>query len=204
MAKGFSANWNKFYSAFSEALLDCGHQFTKQGETMLLNECEAHLQRLNEAWLNDRAYYRRSIRNPFNGKQVVSDLVGSNLHPWFTGTLHDSISASVAEGNRTIGVRYMPRAASGAQFATSAEAGRDYSTIVGSSFGALTAGRATRVPEGAVSARLLIGVPYAQFVNEMEEHEGFINTLQSEFISDIRDVFAEQKIRNLIIRPKKK
>ena len=61
MKKGFRDSWNKFYSAFSEALLDCGEQFKKQGETMMTKAMEQWFVEYDEEWRShlrpqERAY----------------------------------------------------------------------------------------------------------------------------------------------------
>lgn len=208
MATSYSAKWNKFYSAFSEALLDCGHQFTKQGETMLANAAEEHLKKLDDAWLADKHPMDRWVTDRRTGRAVYGDAIGSHNHPWFSGTLHDSISVRIAEGGRTVAVRFMPSAAVDNQFADpeppyNTWVPRYYPEIEGASFGRLMAGRASQIKPNAISAQMFIGAPHAQHVNMLPDHEGYIETMQAEFISDIEDVFAEQKIRNLIIRPRK-
>jgi hypothetical protein len=78
-----------------------------------------------------------------------------------------------------------------------------YPLINGAAFGRLMSGRASRVKQNAVVAQVFIGVPYAQIVDQMPEHEGFIREMEVSFISAMEDVFSEQKIKNLIIRPRK-
>ena len=193
----FGPEWNKTYAAFSEALLDCGEQLTKQGETMMVRACEKWLKKVDSEW--PTTVVRR-------GK---SQMGGDREHPWDTGTLHDSISCRISDNNRTIGIRYMTkRAESGAyQTATEDETGtRDYDHIVGTTFGRLMAGRASRVNVPGTQGQMFIGVPYAQAVNETWQHEGFINDLQVDFISTIEDEFGPKGntfFRNLIVRPRK-
>lgn len=186
-AKGghrFSAKWNKFTSTFSEALIDCGEQLTKQGETVMIRGCEEWLKKTDDEWPTDW---------------------GDHDHPWYTGTLHDSLSVRVADGNRIIATRYMPAKATGPQTATAEEAGRDYDRIIGQQFGILMAGRASRVAQKGTNAQMFIGVPYAQWVNEQPRHEGFINELNVQFISFLEDYFSINNgaFRNLLVRPRK-
>lgn len=204
MKKGFRDSWNKCYSAFSEALLDCGEQFKKQGETMMTNAAEQWLGEYHETWLSQRESEDRHVVDPISGRTVLGKYRGSLSFPWFTGALHDSISVRIADGNTTIAVRYMPKGgASDNQFALPEDAGRYYPDIEGAIYGRLMAGRATRVPQTATVAQIFVGVPYAQKVDEDPKHKGYLNDMEVSFMSAMEDVFAEPRIRNLIIRPRK-
>lgn len=199
-AKGghrFSAKWNKFASASSEALIDCGEQLTKQGETIMIRGCEEWLKKTNAEWPHSTSVVTRNLRTQNFG--------GDHDHPWYTGQLHDSVAVRVADGNRIIATRYMPASATSPQTATAEEAGRDYDRIIGQQFGILMAGRASRVAQKGTNAQMFIGVPYAQWVNEQPRHEGFINELNVQFISFLEDYFSVNNgaFRNLLVRPRK-
>lgn len=199
-AKGgyrFSAKWNKFTSAFSDALIDCGEQLTKQGETVMIRGCEEWLKKTNAEWPHSTSVVTRNLRTQNFG--------GDHDHPWYTGQLHDSVAVRVADGNRIIATRYMPASATSPQTATAEEAGRDYDRIIGQQFGILMAGRASRVAQKGTNAQMFIGVPYAQWVNEQPRHEGFINELNVQFISFLEDYFSINNgaFRNLLVRPRK-
>lgn len=193
----FSAKWNKFASAFSEALIDCGEQLTKQGETIMIRGCEEWLKKTNAEWPHSTSVVTRNLRTQNFG--------GDHDHPWYTGQLHDSVAVRVADGNRIIATRYMPASATSPQTATAEEAGRDYDRIIGQQFGILMAGRASRVAQKGTNAQMFIGVPYAQWVNEQPRHEGFINELNVQFISFLEDYFSVNNgaFRNLLVRPRK-
>ena len=205
-AKGghrFSAKWNKFASAFSEALIDCGEQLTKQGETVMIRGCEEWLKKTDAEWPHSTTVTRIG----WGANNVSSrSFGGDHDHPWYTGQLHDSVAVRVADGNRIIATRYMPaKATGGPQTATAEEAGRDYDRIVGQQFGILMAGRASRVAQKGTNAQMFIGAPYAQWVNEQPRHEGFINELNVQFISFLEDYFSINNgaFRNLLVRPRK-
>lgn len=205
MAKTFSAKWNKFYSAFCEALLDCGEQLNKQGEGVMVKACETWMDKLHEDFMAALTPNERYITAP-TGRIIHSKYEGDHNHPWFTGSLHDSISARVADGSRTIALRYMPRMSTDAQFAEASEAGRDYPFINGQAFGRLMAGRASRISPTAVSAQLFIGVPYAQYVDSDWRHSDFINEMNTQFISYMEEAFLPKgnaNFKNLIVRPRK-
>ena len=197
MKKGFNDKWNKCYSAFSEALLDCGEQFKKQGETMMTKALEQWLVEYDETW---RAHIRARERTySEGGRTVFGEFEGDQSFPWFTGTLHDSIAGRIADGRKTIAIRFMPSGdASDHQFH-----GDQYPDINGVVYGRLMAGRATRVPQTATVAQIFVGVPYAQKVNEDPRHKDYLNDMEVSFFAAMQDVFAEPKIRNLIIEPRK-
>ena len=197
MKKGFRDAWNKCYSAFSEALLDCGEQFKKQGETMMTKALEQWFVEYDEEW---RSHLRAHERTYREGNHIVfGEFEGDQSFPWFSGTLHDSIAGRIADGRKTIAIRFMPSGpASDNQFV-----GDQYPDINGVIFGRLMAGRATRVPQTATVAQIFVGVPYAQKVDESPKHKGYLNDMEVSFISAMEDVFAEPRIRNLIIKPRK-
>ena len=177
---GFSPAWNKFRIAFSSDLLKAGQKVTQEAEKELLDASQKWLDKTDEEW--PRGY-------GFMGTG------GDDMHPWYTGTLHDSISIRIAEGMRTIGLRFMPRGATGPQTATAEQAGRDYNNIVGYVQGRLVAGRATGVRQKALVAQMFIGAPYAQWLNTTggrhENHESFALYLMRDFQHDITQALAK-------------
>lgn len=178
---GFSLAWNKFRIAFSSDLLKAGQKVTQEAEKELLDVSQKWLDKTDNEWPKD-----------YHGFMNAG---GDDMHPWYTGTLHDSISVRIAEGMRTIGLRFMPRGATGPQTATAQEAGRDYDNIVGYIQGRLVAGRATHVRQKALVAQMFIGAPYAQWLNmtggRHGDHEGFALYLMRDFQYDITQALAK-------------
>lgn len=172
---GFSSAWNKFRIAFTSDLLEAGQMVTKEAEKELLNTSDNWLRKTDAEW-------PKSNNLAYGGG-------GDDMHPWYTGTLHDSISIRIAEGMRTIGMRFMKREAIADQNATAAQAGRSYDRIVGSVEGRLVAGRAAGVRTNALSAQMFIGAPYAQWLNttggRYNNHQGFAFELMKDFQHDI-------------------
>lgn len=168
----FSPAWNKFRTAFSVALLDAGKMVSRRGETELLQAADEWLEKTDSEWPKSES--------------LAFSTGGDDMHPWYTGTLHDSISIRIAENMRTIGLRFMPRAAIANQTATAEDAGRDYDNIRGYIEARLVAGRAGGVRQQGLQSQLFIGAPYAQKVNEMPEHSGFIENLQKDFVGAMR------------------
>lgn len=198
----FSAKWNKFTKAFSEALIDCGEQLTPLGEKIMIRGCEEWIAKTDSEWPHSTSVTRIGW-GAHNVK--TRKFGGDKMHPWYSGQLHDSISVRVADGNRVIATRYMPQKGVGYQTATAEEAGRDYDKIVGRQFGVLMAGRASRVKQSGTNAQMFIGVPYADKVNEMPRHEGFADELYAQFVSYLEGFFDlnNGRFRKLMVKPRK-
>lgn len=178
---GFSPAWNKFRIAFNSALMEASKMVTKEAEAELLTTSEQWLKKTDEQWPRNAG--------PFAGSG------GDDMHPWYSGNLHDSVSIRIAEGMRTIGLRFMPRGAGEIfQTATALEAGRDYDNIHGYVEGRLVAGRAGGVRQHGLVAQMFIGVPYAQWVNTTGgphgDHQGFATFLFKDFQYDLTHAMA--------------
>lgn len=177
---GFSSAWSKFRVAFSANLLEVGQMVTKEAESRLLRVSEDWLQKTDADWPRSDTPY-------LSGG-------GDDMHPWFTGTLHDSIAIRIGEGMRTIGLRFMPMGATGTQSATAKEAGRSYEDIRGYVEGRLAAGRASRVRQNVLVGQLIFGAPYTQSVNTTGgphgDHKGFATYLAKDYLHDITQAMA--------------
>jgi len=177
---GFSPAWNKFRVAFSSSLLKASQKVTQEAEKELLVESENWLKRMDEEW-------------PKSASLIYAS-GGDDMHPWYSGTVHDSIGVRIAEGMRTIGMRFMPRAAIANQTATADQAGRRLDNIVGYQEARLVAGRASGVRQSGVVAQMFIGAPYAQWLNTTggpyKNHQGFALYLAREFQHDITQAMA--------------
>ena len=108
---------------------------------------------------------------------------GDRVHPWYTGNLHDSLAVGVFQGTRILAKAHMTPGASVLQT-------YDGRTIDGITEGesALIRAAHTFAPGQAgdtLRAVLVIGVPYADSVNEMPGHAGYVEELQSTFYSTI-------------------
>ena len=102
-----------------------------------------------------------------------------DLLPYYTGNLHDSIAAAVSQSGRILRVVYMPKEA------TRPQTGLDRKRIVGLDE-AYKAIRRTKYPRTGVSSTLVVGVPYAEGVNEKSRRKGYLNWLESSFESEMR------------------
>ena len=181
---GGRARWGKAYKGFSLALAEAGKTMTKQGATIMTRTCEEWLREQDDAWPHSRS--GTSYKSGYHG--------GDRYYPWYTGNLHDSFATRVSIGHRTVSVRQMTPRAAVLQY------DKSYGEISGEDWGALVARRGGHVFLGGVQAQLYIGVPYAEKVNRMPEHEGYVEEFQRDFASTIESRF--QEIRNIVVRTK--
>lgn len=181
------ANWGKTYSGFSQALSEAGKELTKQGITILSRACKEWLTEQNADW--PRGEGGGAFKSGYRG--------GDEFHPWYTGSLHDSMATAVTDGNRIVNVCYMPdMSKSGAQ-SDQTYKGRK---INGAAEGQAALARASHVWLPGIQARLVIGVPYARDVNDSPAHAGFIDEFEKDFGSTMTSRISE--LRNFVIRTK--
>lgn len=192
------AAWGKTYRALSDALLDCGEQLTKQGETIMTRGCEKWLETTDAEWPG----HTEVTRIGWGKNNVKKRIFGGNAeHPWFTGNLHDSVAVRIASRNRTVAIRYMSDYASKSATRPQTYKGQE---IYGSDWARVVAQRGQYVFLPGTNAQMFIGVPYADTVNE-SSHPGFMEDLQNYFVSFLEDYFAlnNDRFKNLIVRPRK-
>ena len=175
-----ATTWGNTYKAFSKELLKAGEKITKQGETILTKACEDWLAEQNSNW--PRHYTMQS------GAQFGGD----EYYPWYTGNLHDSVATRVSNNGRTISIRQMDPAAIIAQH------DETHDRIDGQVFGQMAAVRSARMGLPGLLAQLFIGVPYAEKVNEMDSHAGYVEVMQEDFVKYITGRL--EFMRNLVIR----
>lgn len=175
--------WGDTYKAFSAELLRGAEKITKQGETILTKACESWLKEQDSNWPRHHL------------KQSGASFGGDRYYPWYTGNLHDSLATRVANNNRTISIRQMQPAATVAQ-----SNGITHERVVGNYFGRMAAVRAAGAGAGyrGLQAQLFIGVPYAEKVNEMDTHEGYVEMMQDDFYTYVSSRLRE--LQNLVIR----
>lgn len=178
------ANWGKAYKGFSQALVEASKTMTKQGATIMTRACEDWLDEQDAQWPHSRV--GTSYRSGYKG--------GDQFYPWYTGNLHDSLATRIAAGNRTLSIRQIQPRASILQYDD------HHGSIDGSAWGLLAATRGQYVFLPGLQAQLYIGVPYAEKVNEMPEHEGYVREFERDFATTIEDRFRQ--IKNLVVRTK--
>ena len=187
---GRVASWGKTYKGFSEALLDCGRQINERGKQYLVADAEKWLRDTDSEWPRHTE------------KKNGAKFGGDANHPWYSGQLHDSIAIRLAEGNKTIAIRFMPPAASGkAQHMDHPK----ITGIIGSEWARDVASRAEHTywkGSKALQAQLLIGVPYAEKVNEDGRHAGYAEELEAQFYDAISYKLSTNLSR-LMVKPSK-
>lgn len=189
---GRYADWGRTYAAFSDALLDCGHQLTKKGQGIIIAASERFLRETDAEW----------PRSTKSGKRRFG---GDHNHPWYYGQLHDSVAIRIADKNHTIAIRYMPQAATHAQHTSAADTGEAYRHIIGAEWAARVANNAQYVFLPGTQAQLIIGVPYARKVDEMGRHAGYIGELQNEFLEVIEEALYDLEGKKIpyTVKPRK-
>lgn len=179
------ASWRNASHQFAEALLDCSEELTKTGRGVMRKACEDWLEKTDADWPRGHGDY---------------------WHPWYSGALHDSLVARISEDGQTLFLRYMPSRSDEIQTATAEETGtRSFNRIVGAAAGLAIARTAEMTPYSGTVAEMLIGVPYAEFVNEMASHEGYIEELETDFVDYIQEQFDKNNtlFKNLLVRPRR-
>ncbi len=195
------ASWGKTYKGFSQALAEAGAILTQQGATMLTQTCEEWLDEVDSQWprgarAQDQMNLNTGRTQRAYGTYKSGYRGGDHYFPWYTGNLHDSFVTRIAIGNRTVSIRQMKQGATVAQF------DKKYGAIDGSEWGLIAASRGSHVFLPGLQAQLYIGGPYAEQVNEMREHEGYLRQMERDFASTIRNRMEYEfgHTRNLIIR----
>lgn len=190
MAKyGRTIKWKKTYQGFSDALGKAGEHLTGWAREWMADAVEKSLDTIDSEWSGH-----------VEGKNGTS-FGGDRFHPWYTGTLHDSVAGIVSDKNRIVAVRYMPERADGPQeYLGYKIVGVDWAR-----YGADSISRSLRFASG-IYATVVVGVPYADKVDESSRHAGFIRELSNQFAANVEDYFTEKAegYRTRVFRTDKK
>lgn len=165
-------DWGRTYKACSQALLGSGKA---------LNQIAlVELQQVAEKYLRDQdAQWPHSTSLP-NGAKFGGDAT----HPWYSGQLHDSVAVRIMQKNRISSVHYMP---------PSPDTGKPQHTekiknIIGVDWAhQIAEGSGPRYFLPGVQVQLIVGVPYAEKVNESGRHGGFVDSLADDLFSEVND-----------------
>lgn len=165
-------DWGKTYKACSMALLESGKALNQIALTELQDVARQYLKDTDAQWPHSTAMP--------NGARFGGD----REHPWYSGQTHDSVAVRIMQGNRITSVHYMP---------PSPDTGEPQHTetiknIVGVEW-------AHQIAEGAgpryflpgVQVQLIVGVPYAEKVNESGRHSGFVDSLADDLFSAVNE-----------------
>lgn len=181
-------SWGKTYKGFSQALSRAGKVFTEQGVRIFTKACENWLSDNNAQW--PRGEGGGAFKSGYRG--------GNHYYPWYTGTLHDSIATVVSDRNRVMAIRYMYDMSR-----SHAQGNQTYKgqIINGYAWAQEVARRSQYVFLPGIQMRLVIGVPYANDVDRMPEHAGYIREFERDFGSTMTSI-AETRIKNIAFKDK--
>lgn len=181
-------DWGKFSKGFSYALRGAGYALSEKARLQMTLLAEEYLGETDAKWPHHsegRSYFGDSIKI-LNGSKFGGDA----LHPWYTGQLHDSVAIRIAEGNKTVAIRYMPQSASGGPQHMSAADGMKVDNIIGAEWAVRAAANAARYSHffsPGIQVQLVVGVPYAEKVNESGRHHGFFDALTDDLVVKFDD-----------------
>lgn len=167
-------NWGKTYKACSQALLGAGKALVPLAAEELNDVARRFLREQDAQWPHSTQAKSK------NGKAM--SFGGDREHPWYSGQLHDSIAVRIMQGNRIKAVHYMP---------PSPDTGKPQHTetiknIVGTEWAREIAEmHGPRYFLPGVQTQLIVGVPYAEKVNEDGRHAGFVDYLADELFSAV-------------------
>lgn len=182
-------DWGKTYKAMSQALLGSGKALNSIATVELQEVAHNFLKEEDAMWPH----------NSFISKgTVVTNLFGGDaMHPWYSGQLHDSVAVRIMQGNRIVSVQYMqPSPATGAPQHT-----EKIKNIIGADWAHEIAERhGARYLLPGVQVQLIVGVPYAEKVNESTRHYGFADELANELFSRVNQwVYSGGLVRPTIV-----
>jgi hypothetical protein len=171
--------WKKAAQGFSYALGDAGKHLSGWARELMGESTSAAISRIDSEWEGETHWKRKS------GK--VSSFGGDMDHPWYTGQLHDSVAGIVSDKHRTVAIEYMPQAATKPQeYKGSIVIGHDWAMRE-----ARNIERALHFVPG-IKSTLIVGVPYADKVNEMPRHQGFVQSLSAQFANYVEEFFVNR------------
>lgn len=200
-------SWGKSEKKFAEYIDLAGKNISKRSAEALADLGAEFM--ANEDWdwprgaRYDTVYNGRNVRA--SGPYASGYRGGDAMHPWYSGTLHDSISVGIFNGTRLFSARYMTPGASSDQ------------TYNGMKIDGVMAGQnalrdyASRARGNSVKAVLIVGAPYAEELNTADmigfsgkkvsnTHQGYADYLENVFYGTLRPRI--EKLRKLKLRLK--
>lgn len=164
------------------ALLNAGKALNSIATVELQSVAENFLRAQDAQWPHSstgRSYFDGRIKI-LNGAKFG----GNAMHPWYTGQLHDSVAVRIMQSNRITSVHYMP---------PSPDTGKaQHTETINNIIGAEWA-REVAFEHGAryflpgLQVQLIVGVPYAEKVNESGRHFGFVDNLSDELFNSVNN-----------------
>lgn len=176
---GRSVKWKKTVQGCSDALGYAGEHLTGWAKEWMTEAVQQSLSQIDSEW------DRHAEATSKSGKRM--SFGGSHFYPWYSGNLHDSVAGIVSDRNKIVSIQYMPEAADGIQtYGGLPIIGADWAVR-----GAQDLSRVLHFLPG-VWASISVGVPYAEKVDKMPSHEGYIRELSNQFASNVEDYFTER------------
>lgn len=174
---GRGVRWKKSIQGFSDALGYAGEHLTGWAKGWMSEAADQALKQIDAEW------DRHAESTSASGKKM--SFGGSHFYPWYSGNLHDSVAGIVSDRHRTISISYMPEAAEGLQTYRGM-------TIVGHEWALREARNLERLLHflPGIRASVVVGVPYAEKVDDSDRHEGYIRELSNQFASAVEDYFT--------------
>lgn len=182
MAYGRSIRWKKSIKGFSDALGYTGEHLSNWAKDWMSESVSQAISEIDADWPHHsegKSYFGGSIKVLDGAK-----FGGDRFHPWFTGQLHDSIVGIVSDKHKIVSMDYMPQSAGRPQ----TYQGQVIIGHVWAEQKALEVARVLRFLPG-IYATIVVGVPYADDVDESARHAGFIRELSNQFASSVEDQF---------------
>lgn len=185
-------NWGKTYRSMSYHLLDAGKQLTEISKRDFTYLAQEYLSEVDARWPHSTV-----VTRPGKSGGVVQQAFGGDAtHPWYHGQLHDSVAVRIADKNRTVSVSYMPTRATTPQHTSKSDGVGEYKNIIGAEWAQIAAYNAQYYFLPGIQFQLIIGVPYAQKVNESGRHHAFADRLMDDLVVKIEDYMWSPAFRN--------
>lgn len=197
MAKrtGTYHDWKKTSKAFSYAFVNAGKKMTDFAGLELAIFAEDFLGELDASWPHSSSYTNVSVKNGVLSK-ATARFGGDRTHPWYSGQLHDSVAVRIANKNRTLAVRYMPPSPdTGKPQHMSASDGMKVDHIIGTEWARTAIHNAEYFFLPGLQIQLVVGVPYAEKVNESARHSGFFEIMTEDLVNKVDDYLLSGVIK---------
>lgn len=186
--------WGKTRRGFSYALLEAGKQLTDIGKRDFTYLAQDFLSEVDANWPHNTKVAGATFRNGAINTWMQS-FGGDREHPWYYGQLHDSVAVRVSDKNKTVSVSYMPQRATNPQHTSASDGLPAETNIIGAQKAMEAAASAQYFFLPGVQIQLLIGVPYAEKVNESSRHMGFADALFDDLVDKIETYMLSPAFR---------
>lgn len=180
-------------------LLDAGKQLTEIGKRDFTYLAQEYLSEVDAKWPHSTTVTR--IKWGKNNVQTAR-FGGDKEHPWYYGQLHDSVAVRIADKNRTVSVSYMPTRATAPQHTSKSDGVGEYKNIIGAEWAQIAAYNAQYYFLPGIQFQLIVGVPYAQKVNDSGRHHGFADSLMDDLVYKIETYILSPAFREKCKRVK--